>query len=58
MEELTDESLMPFGQYKGTRMIDVPASYLIFLYDEGKCNKAVRDYIIDNLDVLRKEVEK
>uniref|UniRef100_A0A6M3LLS0 Putative quorum-sensing-regulated virulence factor n=1 Tax=viral metagenome TaxID=1070528 RepID=A0A6M3LLS0_9ZZZZ len=55
---LQDDSPMPFGKYKGDKMINVPASYLLWLYNENKCNKNVRDYIEDNLDVLKMEVKK
>jgi len=47
---------MPFGIHKDKKMKDVPASYLIWLYDNNKCTDIVREYIIDNLDVLRKEI--
>lgn len=58
MSVLTDTSPMPFGKYKGDDMEDVPASYLLWLYDNNKCNKAVKDYIEDNMDVLKKEIQK
>ena len=56
--ELYDDSPMPFGKYKGDKMANVPASYLMWLYDENKCNKEVRDYIEDNLDVLKEEIKR
>lgn len=56
--KLTDESLMPFGKYKGEKMANVPASYLIWLYDENKCNRNVREYIEDNLDVIQEEIKR
>jgi hypothetical protein len=31
--ELTDESIMPWGKYRGRKLKDVPASYLLWLYD-------------------------
>jgi len=55
MEKLTDESIMPFGKYKGDRMEYVPASYLIWLYENNKCSAAVKEYIEDNMDVLKLE---
>jgi len=55
---LNDNSPMPFGMYKGEKMANVPASYLMWLYDENKCNKEVREYIEDNLDVLQEEIKK
>lgn len=30
--KFTDETLMPFGKYKGEKLINVPASYLLWLY--------------------------
>lgn len=55
--KLTDNSPMPFGKHKGTQMANVPASYLIWLYDNDKCSVEVREYIEDNLDVLKQEVK-
>ena len=62
---LTDESPMPFGKHKGTEMANVPADYLLWLWKKQGTSKpfgeeaaAVQRYIIDNLDVLKKEVEK
>ncbi len=57
-KELTDEDRMPFGKYKGQRMSDVPASYLHWLWTNGKeadqvC--PVADYIRRNLDALKME---
>lgn len=54
---LNDNSFMPFGKYKGEKMENVPASYLLWLYDNNVTNKDVKQYIEDNLDVLEKEVE-
>ncbi len=63
--KLTDESTMPFGKYKGEKMANVPASYLIWIYDEwtapsprfGFQNKEVKAYIEENLDVIQQEVK-
>lgn len=55
---LNDDSPMPFGKYKDEKMANVPASYLMWLYNENKCNKEVRDYIEDNLDVLKEEIKR
>lgn len=58
MTKLTDDSLMPFGKYKGEQMADVPADYLLWLHENCKCSKDVQDYIVDNLEVLKKQVKK
>lgn len=56
---LTDDSLMPFGKYKGKPMADVPASYLLWLWNDGLKNKTatsdVAAYIAENLHCLTLE---
>lgn len=47
---------MWFGQYKGKALESVPASYLLWLYREGKCPANLKQYIESNKDVLEKEV--
>lgn len=54
--KLTDKSLMPYGKYKGVEMANVPADYLLWLYDNEKCSNEVKDYIVENLEILRMEV--
>ena len=54
---MNDDSLLPFGEHKGKRLIDVPAVFLLFLYDNETCYGELKEYIDDNLIVLRKEVE-
>ncbi len=51
---------MPFGKYSkpphGPRkMEDVPACYLLWLWDEGCSHPGVRSYIAENLHVLMEE---
>lgn len=55
--KLTDNDLMPWGIHQGTKMANVPADYLLYLYREGKCDRPVKEYIIDNLDALKAEVK-
>jgi uncharacterized protein (DUF3820 family) len=57
-EKLTDESPMPYGKHKDKRMDKVPAHYLIWLYDNDKASKPVREYIEENMDVLNHEIKK
>ena len=53
----TDETVMPFGVHKGKKLANVPADYLIFMYDEGrlKNNKDIIEYVEDNYDILYSE---
>lgn len=54
MANFTDSSKIPFGKYKGEKLINVPGSYLIWLYENDKAG-VLKSYIEENLDVLRKE---
>jgi len=54
---MNDESLMPFGKYRGEKMANIPPDYLIWLYDNGKVYGDIKNYIKDNLDVLKAEIE-
>lgn len=53
---MEDTSLMPFGKYKGVKMANVPPDYLLWLYDNSKVYGDVKEYIKDNLDVLKAEI--
>ena len=53
---LTDDCPMPWGKHKGKRMEDVPAKYLVWLWENDKCNGVVKDYIDDNWDALQLEI--
>lgn len=55
---MEDTDIMPYGIHKGRQMQDVPAEYLIWLYEEGKCAGPVKEYIEDNLHVLETEIER
>lgn len=55
MNALTDDSPMPFGKYKGTRMEDVPANYLLWLHNQNCQHVEVAQYIRENLTALAME---
>ncbi len=52
---MNDNSIMPFGKYKGEKLANVPAWYLISLKDDGVAYGALLHYINENEDVLRAE---
>lgn len=54
---LQDDDLMPNGKYKGIKMIDIPADYLIWCYENNRCTKEVKEYIENNLDILKTEAK-
>ena len=50
-----DSTLMPYGEHTGTKLANVPADYLLWLYDKDKASAPLREYIEYNMDVLRQE---
>ena len=60
---MTDDDLMTFGKYNGERIGSVPASYLLWLWDNGlwrdktlsQKNDPVREYIVENFHALETE---
>lgn len=56
MSTYDDESKMPWGKFKGYRMIDIPASYLLWLKD-NITSGPILNYISRNMDALNKEIK-
>lgn len=56
--EITDNSPMPFGKHKDKAMINIPAKYLLWLFNEGCTHPGVKQYLLENIDAIRKEVAK
>ncbi len=54
---MNDQTLMPYGKHEGVAMANVPAAYLIYIYDTHKCDPVVRKYIHDNYQDLQAEVK-
>lgn len=55
---MTDDSLMPYGKFKGDKMANVPADYLLWLLHNDKCSGDVKNYILENKTVLESEITK
>lgn len=53
---MDDNTPMPFGIHKGKKLANVPPKYLIWLYETGMHGQ-LKEYIEDNLDVLKKQVD-
>lgn len=54
---MTDQDIMQFGKNKGKKLANVPADYLIWLYDNNKCYGNLRRYIKENYDLLLSEID-
>lgn len=48
---------MPWGMHQGKQMMDVPADYLVWLFENNKVNGAVKRYIEQNMDTLKLEID-
>lgn len=55
MKPLTDIDPMPFGKHKGELMQDVPASYLIWLKENGCHHPGVSTYIKESWSAIKSE---
>lgn len=59
-EIYTDQTLMTFGKHAGLPLEEVPADYLLFIYNQPwfKAPQYIplKNYIVDNMDVLEKEI--
>jgi uncharacterized protein (DUF3820 family) len=53
---MNDSTIIQLGKYKGEKLANIPASYLIWLHKENKCFGDLKNYIEDNMDVLKQEV--
>ena len=57
LEPLKDSDEMPSGKHKGMKMEDVPAKHLLYIYENEMCSERVKQYIIDNLDVIQQQAK-
>lgn len=56
-EGFNDSTPMPFGKYKGDKLANVPAEYLMWLLDNNKVIGHLKNYIEENKDVLAIEIK-
>jgi len=56
-QPFTDNTLMPFGTHKDKKLANVPAEYLIYIYENFNLNSKLKAYIKDNLDTLKQEIK-
>ncbi len=61
MKTANDTTIMPFGKYAGVALGNIPAGYLIWLYDNFDFRYKdlyLKNYIKENMDVLIQESKK
>ena len=55
LKMMDDNSIMPWGKYKGYKLANVPAWYLLWLADEKNIVGHLKNYIEENRDILEQE---
>jgi hypothetical protein len=55
-DKYDDNTKMPFGVFKGKKLANIPADYLLWLLLNERTNPPLKVYIEENIEVLRKEV--
>lgn len=54
---MTDESLMPFGKFKGRALANVPAHYLLWVYENvPNLGVSFKAYLQSNMDAIKQEI--
>jgi uncharacterized protein (DUF3820 family) len=56
-EEINDNTKMAFGKFRDYPLVSVPASYLLFLYDNERAGRYA-PYIKENMNLLIKQAKK
>lgn len=56
--QFTDSTPMPIGKHRGKAMVNIPAPYLLWLFNAGCDHAGIRQYIQDNMESLKAEVKK
>jgi uncharacterized protein (DUF3820 family) len=54
---LTHNSIMPYGKYNGHRLKNVPAEYLLWIFENNKTTPQMAKYINRYISILNKEKE-
>lgn len=55
--KFTDDTIMQEGLHAGEKLANIPADYLLYLYEKKKCNNELMQYIEENLEVLKQEMK-
>jgi uncharacterized protein (DUF3820 family) len=55
---MNDSTIYPKGKHKGKALANIPAKFLLKLYRKNEVSEDLKNYIEDNMDVLKQEVER
>ena len=60
--DMTDESIMPFGKYKGEKMANVPPDYLLWMLENLNSRygsiiyNELKAYLLENKEIFEAEI--
>lgn len=54
---IDDNHIMNFGKFKGAKLANIPASYLIWLNKQDWCSADMKEYIKNNMDSFELEMK-
>ena len=54
---MDDNTILTFGKHKGKKLANVPASYLLWLYEQPNLDFKLRIYIKENMEGLQSEID-
>lgn len=55
MTESLEDIRMPFGKHKGESLLDIPVSYLEWIYDNIELDGDLEESVSDAIDLLTSE---
>lgn len=55
MSQITENSILTFGKYKDIKIKDIPAEYLLFIFENNYCPANIAFYINRNLDSIKQK---
>lgn len=55
-DKYDDNTIMPFGVFKGKKLANIPADYLLWLFVNKRTNPPLKIYIEQNMQILEKEI--
>lgn len=56
-EMIDDNYIITFGEFKGEKLANIPASYFMWLDRQPWCARELKEYIRDNMDSFELEMK-
>jgi uncharacterized protein (DUF3820 family) len=53
VQDMNDDTLMPFGKHKGKKLSDVPHGWFIYMNDRHRLSGKLKEYAEETVPILR-----